>query len=232
MSRDEIAEAPSGLLEACEAWGRELKRCAGEAEQRTLVMEKLPELSADRPLFRRILRNIADGAPYPDVHRPTLFPNEIVLYTHEQRLFSLRMLLAEPGSFTPIHDHGAWGVITPFTGTLEVVHYALREPGPAGSFPGLDRIAQRILRPGETDELLPLERGIHKTGNAGQDAMVMLSVYGRPVRRPYVLGYDPGRMRVYPIYTPRTRKRLLAREVLESAPKSGGAGQGPANRSR
>jgi len=40
-----------------------------------------------RALFGAILRNIFDGASYPHVHRPILFPNEIVLYTHEQRLF-------------------------------------------------------------------------------------------------------------------------------------------------
>lgn len=45
----------------------------------------------------------------------------------------------------------------------------------------------------------------------------MLSVYGRPVRRPYVLGYDPEQGRVYRIYTPRTRKRMLARDVLGTA---------------
>ena len=146
MSRDETSGPPAGLLEACEAWGRELEGCSGETEQRALMRERLPGLSADRAVLRAILRNIADGAPYPDVHRPTLFPNEVVLYTHERRLFSLRMLLAEPGSYTPIHDHGAWGVITPFTGTLAVVHYMLREPGPGESFSGLDESAQRIDR--------------------------------------------------------------------------------------
>lgn len=40
-----------------------------------------------RALFGTFLRNIFDGASYPDVHRPILFPNEIVLYTHGQRLF-------------------------------------------------------------------------------------------------------------------------------------------------
>ena len=40
-----------------------------------------------RALFGAILRNIFDGVPCPHVHGPILFPNEIVLYTHEQRLF-------------------------------------------------------------------------------------------------------------------------------------------------
>jgi hypothetical protein len=211
------AGAPARLLEACEIWTRTLEGASSDAERRAYVRDALPRLSADRPLFLEILRGIAEGAPYPDVHRPTLFPNEIVLHTHERRLFSLRMLLAEPGCSTPIHDHGAWGVITPLTGALEVVHYALEGPASEETFPGLRTVAQRILHPGETDEVHPLHEGIHRTGNAGQDTLIMLSVYGQPVRRPYVLGYDPERQRVYRIYTPRTRKRMLARDVLGKA---------------
>ena len=209
--------APPRLLEACASWARYLEDASGDAERRAYVRRELPRLSADRPLFLEILRGIAEGAPYPDVHRPTLFPNEIVLYTHERRLFSLRMLLAEPGCSTPIHDHGSWGVITPFAGALEVVHYELQGPGSEESFPGLRATARRILHPGEADEVHPLDEGIHRTGNAGQDTLVMLSVYGRPVRRPYVLGFDPEQDRVYRIYTPRTRKRMLARDVLGTA---------------
>ena len=213
----EKGQAPARLLEACETWARRLEEASSDAERRACIRRELPRLSADRPLFLEILQGIAEGAPYPDVHRPTLFPNEIVLYSHEQRLFSMRMLLAEPGCSTPIHDHGAWGVITPFVGELEVIHYELRGRGSEESFPGLRPIAQRILHPGETDEVLPLDEGIHRTGNAGQDTLVMLSVYGRPARRPYVLGYDLEGRRVYRIYTPRTRKRLLARDVLGTA---------------
>ena len=76
-----------------------------------------------------------------------------------------------------------------------------------------DRI---MLRPGDTSVVLPLNDGIHQTGNPAAATGVMLSIYGTPIRRLYVNQYDHLRHRVTKLYPPRLGKKMLAAQALES----------------
>ena len=208
------SEMPPELIRVSDAWAERLEGLT-DPHRIAFMQKALIQFLANQDFFRKLLQNIATGAPYPDTRRTTLFPNEIVLYLHDRRSLSLRMLLSETGSYTPIHDHNAWGVITPMVGELDIIGYERLNPRSGNQFSGLRQTLHKTLYPGETAQVLPLEKGIHQTGNSGQGPLVMISVYGKPVRRPYVLGYDLDRNRVYRIYTPRTRKRMLAKEALE-----------------
>lgn len=209
------SDIPAELLRVCEEWGRQLVRFSEDNDRMAYISDALTRLLANQTLFQKILQNIASGAPYPDTHRTTLFPNEMLLYLQENRVFSLRMLLAEPGAYTPIHDHNAWGVITPFFGELNVIGYERVKSQSEDRFSGLREILHKTLHFGETCQVLPLNEGIHKTGNSGEETLVMISVYGQPIRRPYVLGYDLEQEKVFRIYTPRTRKKMLAKDALK-----------------
>mgnify|MGYP001232104170 CR=1 FL=1 len=211
------AQMPHELRIECETWATELESALDDAERIAFMRRALPRLLENRALFLALFHAIASGASYPETRRPTLFQNEIILYLHEQRLFSLRMLMSGPGEYTPIHDHNAWGVIAPWSGTLGVTTYERLDTGDREGIARIRRKRHRGLRPGDTEDVLPLDQGIHCTGNEGEDILVMLSVYGRPVRRPYVLAFDAENERAYPLYTPRTRKRLLAKELLDGS---------------
>jgi len=210
------SQMPEELRNECGTWATKLEGRLDERECIAFVRRALPRLLEQRELFQNVLQNIASAAPYPDTRRSTLFENELILYIHEQSLFSLRMLMSRSGEHTPIHDHNAWGVIAPLTGILGVTTYERMDDGTREGIADIRRKSHRVLHPGDTEDVLPLNRGIHRTGNEGGDILVMVSVYGKPVRRPYVLEFNMEEGRTVPIYTPRTRKRILAREVLDT----------------
>jgi len=205
---------PEELSSTCKTWAAALEALKGDLDRIAYIQEELPTLIGRRALFMEILSGIESGAPYPDTRRSTLFNNEVILYQDERRRFSLRLFLAGPGEYTPIHDHNAWGVITPLIGRLGVTSYRRLDDGSEELAAHLEENRSRVLDPGESGKVLPLNKGIHRTGNEGRGVMVMVSVYGLPVRRPYILGYNPDERRAYRMYSPRTGKRVHAKEAL------------------
>lgn len=205
---------PREMRETCEAWGSALEEIEDESRRLDFIERRLGLLLKNSGLFHTILTNIANGADYPDIRRSTLFKNEIILFRHPQRLFSLRLLLAAPGEYTPIHDHNAWGVISALVGKVDAITYERLDNGSREMHARLQEKARRVLEPGQVMRLLPLYEGIHRTGNAGERVMAMVSVYGPPLGRPYILGYDPDRNRAYRMYSPRKGKQVLAGQVL------------------
>jgi predicted metal-dependent enzyme (double-stranded beta helix superfamily) len=179
------------------------------------IRNSLPGLLADESPFVYILERMARAKRYPDLSKPTLFDNEVLLYLDRSRRFSLRLFLFGPKEYTPVHDHSAWGVIGTLFAPLDIVKYERLDDGALPGIARLDEPRHRILRPGETDLTLPLDEGIHKTGNAGDTAMVMVNVYGSPIRRTFVNCFDPERNRIYRLYAPIHRKRILAEAVLK-----------------
>jgi hypothetical protein len=62
---------------------------------------------------------------------------------------------------------------------------------------------------------MPLNEGIHTTGNSTQDPVIMVSIYGSPIRRLHVNGFDVEKRRVFKLYAPKVKKKVLARQTLE-----------------
>jgi hypothetical protein len=61
----------------------------------------------------------------------------------------------------------------------------------------------------------PLNEGIHQTGNPGPDITLMISIYGSPLRRLFINRFDFEHSRVYKLYPPRIKKKLLAAQALK-----------------
>ena len=76
------------------------------------------------------------------------------------------------------------------------------------------------LMPGDTELTIPLNEGIHQTGNSNQNPMIMVSVYGSPIRRLYVNGFNMDKNRVFKMYAPKIKKKLPARQTLEYLTKT------------
>jgi predicted metal-dependent enzyme (double-stranded beta helix superfamily) len=113
-----------------------------------------------------------------------------------------------------VHDHNSWGVIGPVSGGLAVTNYRREDDGSQEEYARLVESGNARLIPGETACTLPLNEGIHKVGNPTQETLLSLSMYGRPLSRGHVNGFDVAKQRVYRIHAPRLKKKLLAADAL------------------
>lgn len=215
---------PTALRVMCEDWSAAMEGISGYEGRLAYIRRQLPDLLLDSSLHSEILKNVMDGADYPDIREATMFDNEMLLYTDRRRMFSIRLYLWGPGEWTPIHDHNAWGVIGPITGTLQVDRFRRTDTGTDGDVARLEESGKRTLSAGETEVVLPLNNGIHRTGNPGEMTSATIHLYGNPVRRTYINNFNPVSGEIRRIYPPRARKRMLASEALRSLEDSLRAG--------
>ena len=188
----------------------------GHKERISFICKEMPGLLLNRQLFEKILTNISKGKTYPDTRQATMFENEFIIYINNQRLFSARLFIYEPGQYTPTHDHNSWGVYGSVFNEIEVIRYSRQDDETKQGCACLQEIERIILRPGKTAMVQPLNDGIHQTGNPADRAGVMLSVYGTPIRRLYINQYDYLQESVKRLYPPRLRKKQLAARALEA----------------
>jgi len=210
-------DMPGALADFCERLREKLKQGEGDALS---MIEKtrllFPELSLNRSLFQNMLRAVVHGEAFPDVGYPTMFDSEIILFNDPERYFTMRLFIWGPGQYDPVHDHNAWGVIGPVSGHLEVINYDRVDDGRTEGRAVLRERDRMTIAPGEDYYVLPMNAGIHRTGNPSEETIIQVSIYGRPsVKRDFINGFDPENDRVYPIFGPKMKKRKLAVEALE-----------------
>jgi len=114
-----------------------------------------------------------------------------------------------------VHDHVSWGVSASAFGPIEVVRYRSEDNGVASQQAHLRMSGISVLRPGETETTLPLDRGIHRTGNPDGETSLMVSVYGSPLRRPFIQRYHLENGRVDRVYPARLKKRMLVEQAVK-----------------
>jgi hypothetical protein len=204
---------PEEIVSVGETFSKALAGLSGHEAFIDYVSRKFYELN-NRPLISGILQNLVRGVRYPDVHEATLFDNEFLLYADSRQLFTLLLFLWEPGVFTPVHDHNAWGVIGPICGELEVCRFRRDDDGSREGYARLSQIDKRHLAPGDTSSTLPLDKGIHRVGNTTREITISLSIYGRPTPRGYIHEFDVTRREVSRRLAPSVRKKTLARLAL------------------
>ena len=204
------------LLEICNRWSEAVEGISGDAARMELFQNELPDFLRNQALFEKLLRNMKNGSPYPDLRQGQMIDDEILLYLNPKRLFSLRMFLYGPGDYTPIHDHSSWGVSGAAVGELGVIRYVREDDGSVEAYAQLLQAAPVYLQPGEIELTRPLNEGIHQTGNPVDGTTVMVSIYGSPIRRPYINRFDYKTGKVVKLYPPRIRKRMLATQALKN----------------
>jgi predicted metal-dependent enzyme (double-stranded beta helix superfamily) len=206
---------PPELHTICNRWCEALNTLKYDKDRIEYVRNELPALLNNQAVFVELLSNIAGGYPYPDIRKAQLFEDEILLYLSTKPTFSIRMFIYEPGVFTPIHDHTSWGVIGSALGKIGVTNYIREDDGARPGYALIRESDKLILDLGETNVALPLNQGIHQTGNPGHHISIMVSVYGRPIRRLYIHRFDPDNNSVYRMYPPRMKKKMLAAGALD-----------------
>jgi predicted metal-dependent enzyme (double-stranded beta helix superfamily) len=127
----------------------------------------------------------------------------------------MRLYIFGPGEHTCVHDHTSWGVFGPAFGTIEVVRYRREDDGTDPWQAQVRMSSCLVLRPGETESTLPFDQGIHRTGNPVSGTTLMVSIYGPPLRRPYIQCFHLDDGRVHRVYPPRVRKRMLTEQALK-----------------
>jgi predicted metal-dependent enzyme (double-stranded beta helix superfamily) len=204
------------ILSICSRWSEIIASFITKQETIVFFQNELPGLLSNRQLFAKILDQISKGATHPELRQAMMFENEYLLYLNSNRRFSLRMFIFGPGEYTPIHDHNSWGVAGNVSGSLEVVKYAREDDGSLEEFARLRESDRYQLVPGEIELTLPLEAGIHQTGNPNSETIIMISVYGPPIRRLYSNRFDMANNRVRKIYPARLKKKMLASQALQT----------------
>jgi 3-mercaptopropionate dioxygenase len=94
---------------------------------------------------------------------------------------SLYVIVWQPGQWTPVHDHGSWGVVGVLSGVLEERSYVRLSPD-RGADSGIElaRGGVILLARGAVTSFVPNPDHIHVTGvAAGRPPAVSLHLYGR-----------------------------------------------------
>jgi predicted metal-dependent enzyme (double-stranded beta helix superfamily) len=205
------------IVDLFKRWTQDVTDMQGSEDCRGYFQQELPLVLHDPSLIVTVLEAVVKGADYPDVGASTMFDSEIVLYRDPGRAFSVRLYLWGPGEYDPVHDHNSWGVIGTAVGTLDVTRYICLDDGVDDGRAVLEEVSRHSIPRGGTCSVYPLERGIHRTGNAGGSPVVQVGVYGRNLTgREYVLAFDTSTSRVSRLYLPHVKKRMLAREALDA----------------
>jgi len=178
--------------------------------------ELVQELLRDPAWFAEFLRNyVADPAFLADPPA-AVFDNEIKLYRSSDRSFTVLAYLWDRRGLCVVHDHSAWGLIGSFLRPLREVKYRRLDDGQVEGFAHLEPTSDLALQPGEVGIVLPLDKGIHQTGAAGDALTISLGVYGRSIRQGYIHFFDPGRKRFRRATTRLLFKKVLALRALAS----------------
>ncbi|MDY6856892.1 MAG: cysteine dioxygenase family protein [Thermodesulfobacteriota bacterium] len=208
------SQASIEINSTCEKWSEGLSKLKDDIACVDYARRELPNLLQKKELFARILNEVVEGGKYPDIRSASMFDNELLLYADPLRKLSLRLFLWAPGEYTVIHDHNSWGVIGPVSGVLEVLNYKRTDDGSKKGYAELLCSKKLTCMPGETTFTLKLDGGIHNIGNPTNEAMVSLGMYGNPIRRGYIYGFNPEKKSVYKIIAPKVKKRTLAKQAL------------------
>ncbi len=103
------------------------------------------------------------------------------VYVSEDGAMSLFTLVWRPGQWTPVHDHGSWGVVGVIDGVLEERnHILLGSERERDTEIELARGGVIMLAPGTVTTFVPNPDHIHQTGvSINGKETVSLHLYGR-----------------------------------------------------
>jgi len=115
-----------------------------------------------------------------------------LVYAAEDGSLSLFALVWEPGQWTPVHDHGSWGIVGVYEGVLEERAYMRVDADPLPDRNhgiALQRGGLVLLSPDSVTTFVPNPDHIHVTGvPEDRPRAVSLHLYGRMMDRFYA--YD------------------------------------------
>jgi len=150
-------------------------------EQSYALSEPADAVEAIAPLLLDLIQQ-ADTFLEPHHYRsdPHHYTRNLVYAAPDGRI-SLYALVWLPGQWTPVHDHGSWGVVGVLEGVLEEHSYVRLSPD-RGADTGIDLVRGGVilLGPGSVTSFVPNPDHIHKTGvPSDRPVVISLHLYGR-----------------------------------------------------
>ncbi len=115
------------------------------------------------------------------------------IYIADDDTMSLYALVWLPGQWTPVHDHGTWGVVGVLEGVLQERNFIRVDQQEKDATQQIDLIAGGVtlLSPGAVTSFVPNPDHIHVTGNAdAEKRVVSLHLYGRTMAGFYIYNRD------------------------------------------
>ena len=147
------------------------------------------------PLMGRLLPEIENMLTAEHVQGcPEHYARNLV-YASPDQTTSLYCMVWQPGQWTPVHDHGSWGVVAVLRGSLEERNYIRTDPRTReDSGIVLMRGGVSVLSNGSVTSFVPNPDHIHRTGvpRVGQET-VTLHLYGRNMNHYNVYDMELGR---------------------------------------
>jgi len=127
---------------------------------------------------------------------------------------SLFALVWRPGQWTPVHDHGSWGVVGIVRGVLEERSYMSASGDiTCDSDIRLRRGGVILLNPGSVSSFVPNPDHIHMTGVPGErETCISLHLYGRNMNSFHIYDVAAGTRRM--IDVPHHESQPLAAAIV------------------
>jgi predicted metal-dependent enzyme (double-stranded beta helix superfamily) len=150
------------------------------------------------PLMKRLIRSDRSFlTPQHFTENPEHYARNLIFMAPDDSL-SLYSLVWLPGQWTPVHDHGAWGVVGVIEGLLEERSYMSLD-GQIHSDSGirLKRGGCILLDEGSVTSFVPNPDHIHVSGVAtDRPRAVSLHLYGRNMNSFHVYDVEAGTRRL------------------------------------
>ncbi len=201
-----------------------LKELVHQSQHSTELIERGRELLAgllsDRLWYREFLEKLVRDREFLGGQVNSIWPNEVALWRDPDRDFSVLAYVWEPHTADTVHDHGSWGVIGSLVHDFTERKYRRLDSGRVEGHAELQEVSCRVIGPGETTHVLPLDEGIHRTENHGDSHSISINVYGKPVRRGYIRFFDVENRTVRRVFPPKTNKQVLAVRFLGTVGES------------
>jgi predicted metal-dependent enzyme (double-stranded beta helix superfamily) len=176
--------------------------------------ELVAELISQPDWFCNYLTKIISHESSAGIERSGIWPNEYNIYRSPDKSFIVLAYIWEAGQPDIVHDHNGWGVVGTLFGNMREKRYKRLDDGTKEGFCELQEESDKVLGPGETTFVLPLNNGLHVMDNAADGIAVSINVYRKLIDRNYIQSFDPVKKSVTRVFPGRTLKEILAIKTL------------------
>ena len=174
-----------------------VRDCEGEAGPQAQPADIVQAIT---PLMYRLFASAGTFLKPQHLHSDPDHYARNLIYNNEAAGISLYSLVWLPGQWTPVHDHGTWGVVGVVEGCLEEQAYMridpMQQPDRHDGI-RLHRAGLVLLSPDSVSTFVPNPDHIHKTGCPDDmPRCVSLHLYGRVMSSFYCYDVEQGTRRL------------------------------------
>ena len=158
-----------------------LRDFIAEASRRTREAEPADCVQVIAPLMMELAERANDFLESQHYRSDPAQYTRNLIYDASDASLSLYSLVWMPGQWTPVHDHGSWGVVAVLEGVLEERNYVRLSPD-RGADEGIELVRGGLilLGRGAVTSFVPNPDHIHVTGvPSNRPRAVSLHLYGR-----------------------------------------------------